>query len=88
VADAVAAFDPHRFWPAHPLDDGLPDGHTSLYAGAVGVIWALDYLARAGATRARIDSGRCSRICSLHSARSFPSATTARTARCTSATWG
>jgi hypothetical protein len=54
VADALSAFDPQRFWPAHPQDD-LVDGHTSLYCGAVGVIWALDYLARTGATRAHVD---------------------------------
>ena len=26
VADALAGFDPVDFWPAHPSDDGLPDG--------------------------------------------------------------
>jgi hypothetical protein len=30
VGDAVAHFDPERFWPAHPLDD-VSDGHTSFY---------------------------------------------------------
>jgi len=44
VADARAAFDPARYWPAHPLDDGADDGDTSLYLGAAGVLWALRYL--------------------------------------------
>jgi hypothetical protein len=53
AGDALARFDPHAFWPAHPLDEGLSDGATQLYFGATGVIWALDHLARAGAgTRA------------------------------------
>jgi len=52
AADALAQFDGERFWPAHPLEDGLPDGTTSFYMGATGVIWALDYLRRVGATRA------------------------------------
>ena len=55
AADAIAHFDPQRFWPAHPQDGGAADGNASLYLGATGVIWALDYLARTGATRARYD---------------------------------
>ncbi|MFZ1105277.1 MAG: LanC-like protein [Hyphomicrobiaceae bacterium] len=55
VADALSAFDPRRFWPAHPQDAGLRDGHTGVYVGPVGVIWALDYLARVGATETRHD---------------------------------
>lgn len=47
VEDALARFDPERFWPAHPLDDGVADGATTLYFGAAGAIWALDHL-RAG----------------------------------------
>jgi hypothetical protein len=27
-----------RFWPAHPLDEGIRDGNTSFYIGATGVI--------------------------------------------------
>ena len=50
VGDALDHFDPERFWPAHAMEDGVPDGHTSLYFGATGVIWALQYLARIGAT--------------------------------------
>src|SRR5262245_37500721 len=56
VADAIASFDPQRFWPWH-LQDGevTEDGNASLYIGAAGVIWALHYLAGAGATKARYD---------------------------------
>jgi hypothetical protein len=51
VEDASASSDEMRFWPAHPQDDGVQDGDTSLYIGAAGVIWALDHLTRTGATR-------------------------------------
>ena len=44
-----------RFWPAHPLDDGIGDGHTSFYFGAAGMIWRIDYLARVGATRSSLE---------------------------------
>ncbi|MGN6377327.1 MAG: lanthionine synthetase C family protein, partial [Gaiellales bacterium] len=50
VSDAEQAFDPAGLWPAHPLDeDGerLPP-QTALYMGAAGVVWALDWLQRAG----------------------------------------
>jgi hypothetical protein len=55
VADALNHFDGDRFWPAHPLDGGIKDGHSSIYFGAAGVIWALDYLNREGATEVRFD---------------------------------
>ena len=56
AADAIAHFDPRRFWPKHAQDDEVPDdGNASLYIGATGVVWALDYLARVGATTARYD---------------------------------
>ena len=55
VTDALAQFDGERFWAAHPLEDGLKDGHSSIYFGAAGVMWALDYLSREGATKARFD---------------------------------
>lgn len=55
VADATTHFDAERFWPSHPREDGAPDGMANLWIGAAGVIWALDYLARLGATRARLD---------------------------------
>jgi hypothetical protein len=51
VADAHARLDRTSFWPAHPQDDGAADGDTSVYNGAAGVIWALDHLARTGATQ-------------------------------------
>ena len=53
AADAVANFDPDTFWLAHPSDgdDGAKDGDPSFYRGAAGVIWALDYLHRIGATQ-------------------------------------
>src|SRR5215831_11517439 len=51
VEDAHARLDEARFWPAHPQDEGAEDGDTSLYMGAAGVIWALDHLARTGATQ-------------------------------------
>lgn len=50
AADAITHFDPDTFWPAHPSDDGAADGDPSFYKGAAGVIWALDYLRRIGAT--------------------------------------
>src|SRR5258708_27584187 len=55
VADVLAQFDRERFWPAHPLDDGIKDSHSSIYFGAAGVMWALEYLSREGATKARFD---------------------------------
>ena len=55
VSDALDHFDWEGFWPAHPLDDGMPDGNTSLYCGATGMIWALHYLAQVGATKSSDD---------------------------------
>jgi Lanthionine synthetase C-like protein len=55
VSNTFAHLDAQRFWPAHPLDDGVSDGNTSFYFGAAGVMWALDYLRRVGATRADFD---------------------------------
>jgi len=55
VSDALVHFDEKGFWPAHPLEDGLSDGHASFYVGATGVIWALEYLRRIGATEADLD---------------------------------
>jgi len=51
VVDALGQFDSEEFWPAHPLDELRKGGNTSVYLGASGVIWALDYLWRAGATK-------------------------------------
>ncbi|MGJ4938987.1 lanthionine synthetase C family protein [Bradyrhizobium sp. HKCCYLS1011] len=55
VSDALADFNPETFWPGHPGDDGVGDGNPSFYYGAAGVIWALDYLHRIGATRITAD---------------------------------
>ena len=55
VADALAHFDAQRFWPAHPRDDNLVDGHTSFYFGAAGAIWGLEYLRRVRATEHGFD---------------------------------
>ena len=55
VADALSQFDKVTFWPGHPQDEGIPVGETSIYCGAAGVIWALTYLARTGATRHDVD---------------------------------
>jgi len=55
VADALAHFDPERFWPAHPLEDEQRNGNTSLYFGATGVMWGVEYLNRVGATDTRYD---------------------------------
>ncbi len=49
AADALNNFGHDRFWPAHPLDDWTRDGHSSIYMGAAGVIWALERLRRVGA---------------------------------------
>ena len=56
VADADAAFDPEALWPAHEWDgfeEPLP--LKSLYAGAAGVIWALDALHRGGHVESSLD---------------------------------
>ena len=54
ASDALAHFDAERLWPAHPLDD-TSDGQLGFYFGATGIIWALDYLRRAGAITAQFD---------------------------------
>src|SRR5262245_8530337 len=54
VTDAYDHFDPTALWPPHPLDE-LSAPSTTLYYGAAGVIWALAYLARVGATQTTRD---------------------------------
>ena len=45
VADAVNAYDPRSLWPTNESDgEGLTLPLTELYAGAAGVVWALDEL--------------------------------------------
>jgi lantibiotic modifying enzyme len=56
VSDADAAFDRDALWPAHEWDgfeEPLP--LKSLYAGAAGVVWALDALRRRGSAETSID---------------------------------
>ena len=55
VDDAADRFDPERYWPSHPQEDGMPDGGAGLYFGAAGVLWALDFLQREGAADHRLD---------------------------------
>jgi len=55
ATDAIAHFDPDGFWPGHPSGEREEDGDPSFYKGAAGVIWALDYLHRVGATRVAED---------------------------------
>ncbi len=55
---SVERFTPEGLWPVHPLDDDQgqrPPPRKALYVGAAGTIWALDWLARAGAIPARRD---------------------------------
>jgi lantibiotic modifying enzyme len=56
VADADAAFDREALWPAHEWEgweEPLP--LKTLYAGAAGVIWALDALRRSGRAETSLD---------------------------------
>src|SRR5580704_13605664 len=55
VDDAAAHFEPAAFWPSHPQDEGVPDGNASLYFGAAGVLWAMDFLKREGAAEHTLD---------------------------------
>jgi Lanthionine synthetase C-like protein len=53
VHDTHEQFDPEKLWPIHPLDRfgaDLSESFKMLYFGAAGVIWALHYLKRVGAT--------------------------------------
>jgi lantibiotic modifying enzyme len=56
VSDTDAAFDREALWPAHEWDgweEPLP--LQSLYAGAAGVVWALDALRRRGHAETSLD---------------------------------
>jgi len=55
IADALEHFGGDRLWPAHPLDDDVKDGNSSIYMGAAGMIWALEYLRRVGASKTSFD---------------------------------
>jgi len=52
ASDTHAHFDPQHLWPVHPLDRMSRDAKPfrMIYFGAAGVIWALEYLQRVGAT--------------------------------------
>jgi len=54
VSDALTHFDEKGFWAAHPMDN-TKDGRSDFYMGAAGMIWAIDYLRRVGATATAID---------------------------------
>jgi hypothetical protein len=60
VADAEAAFDPTALWPVHEWDAEILYGSGQpqlkvLYAGAAGVVWALDELRRRGHAAPSLD---------------------------------
>jgi hypothetical protein len=58
AADAHREFTPEGLWRIHPLDrspERPPDSIKPLYHGAAGVIWALTYLAEAGAVERNCD---------------------------------
>jgi Lanthionine synthetase C-like protein len=56
VADADAAFDPERLWPAEEWDVYMATPPLKeLYVGASGVIWALDALRRRGLAATGVD---------------------------------
>ena len=56
VADAEAAYGGDALWPADDWDGwGAALPLKNLYAGAAGVIWALDGLARRGHGETRLD---------------------------------
>jgi hypothetical protein len=56
VADADAAFDQEKLWPAHEWDaGGAPLPLKNLYVGAAGVIWALAALRRRGHAEPSLD---------------------------------
>jgi hypothetical protein len=58
AADAMRDFSATRLWPPHP-DDSKPQANLyNLYSGAAGVIWALDYLRRSGASDVVSDFGQ------------------------------
>lgn len=59
VADTEDRFSAARYWPRHARDlepgDDAERLSTTLYFGAAGVMWALDYLQRSGAATLRRD---------------------------------
>jgi hypothetical protein len=58
AADTIRDFSATMLWPTHPDDYSEPSAtFYNLYMGAAGVIWALDYLRRSGATDTVPDYG-------------------------------
>ena len=56
VADADAAFDPERLWPAEEWDVYEATAPLkNMYVGASGVVWALDALRRRGLAETAVD---------------------------------
>ncbi len=57
VAEAERVFDPERLWPVHPLDGPGPSevAQLSLYLGAPGVFWAIDFLTEQGVVQKQRD---------------------------------
>jgi Lanthionine synthetase C-like protein len=56
VSDAEQAYDPDALWPAHEWDAWeTPLPLKTLYAGAGGVVWALDALQRRGHAETTLD---------------------------------
>ena len=56
VQDTHSRFDHENLWPVHPLDQPHAERpFRMLYFGAAGVVWALDYLHRVGATAIKHD---------------------------------
>ena len=51
VNDAYSAYSPGKLWPVHTNDSpNAAQPFLMLYVGAAGVVWALDHLARVGAS--------------------------------------
>lgn len=55
ATDAMSHVNATTLWPSHPMDEGVRDGHGSVYFGAAGVVWALDYLSRVHAITDELD---------------------------------
>jgi hypothetical protein len=73
VADADSAFADDALWPAEEWDAWtLPLPLTGLYAGAAGVVWALDVLRRRGRAETRLDLGSVA-VTTLQRRRAEPS---------------
>jgi hypothetical protein len=70
VGETLAAFSPDTLWPPHPADLNADDDpatpFTTLYFGAAGVVWALDYLDAVGAASAPSFAPHLARIQARH----------------------